>query len=99
MGVLEDLEKCVGFEWDDGNQDKNWQAHRVSDGECEAIFFNDPLVIEVDPKRSESERRYFALGRTDAGRPLFVAFTIRRQRIRVISARTMTMQELRKYKP
>jgi uncharacterized DUF497 family protein len=71
----------------------------VSDGECEAIFFNDPLVTGADRKHSKRERRYFALGRTDAGRPLFVSFTIRGNLIRIISARDMTMRELRKYMP
>jgi len=99
MTAYNDLEKCVGFAWDEGNQDKNWEAHRVSDGECEEIFFNDPLIADSDPKHSKNERRYFALGHTAAGRRLFVAFTIRKNRKRVISARDMTERELRKYIP
>jgi uncharacterized DUF497 family protein len=99
MNAYNDLEQCVGFEWDAGNQGKNWQAHRVSDGECEEIFFNDPLVTGADRKHSKHERRYCALGRTDAQRALFVSFTIRRNLIRVISARDMTRRELRKYMP
>jgi uncharacterized DUF497 family protein len=99
MTAYNDLEKCVGFEWDEGNQRKNWEKHRVSDGECEEIFFKDPLVTGADPKHSKRERRYFTLGHTDAGRPLFVSFAIRKNLIRVISARNMTRQELRKYMP
>lgn len=45
MGVLGDLERCVGFEWDEGNEDKNWERHHVSDAECEELFFNDPFVL------------------------------------------------------
>ena len=97
MGVLEDLQHCVGFDWDDGNERKNWEKHRVSDAECEEVFFNDPLVAGTDLSQSQSEARYFALGRTDADRHLFVAFTIRNELIRVISARDMTKQELRRY--
>ena len=48
MGVLDDLQRCVGFEWDDGNEGKNWDKHHVSDGEYEEIFFNDPLVAGAD---------------------------------------------------
>jgi uncharacterized DUF497 family protein len=99
MRAYNDLEKCIGFEWDEGNQHKNWEKHHVSDGECEEIFFNDPLVAGADPKHSKRERRYFALGHTDAGRPLFVSFAIRKNLIRVISARNMTRRELRKYMP
>jgi hypothetical protein len=97
MDTYDDLEKCTGFDWDDGNQDKNWEKHDVTDAECEAIFFNDPLVAGADPKQSKRERRYYALGQTDAGRPLFIAFTIRTNLIRVISGRDMTEKELRKY--
>ena len=97
MAALDDLEKCVGFDWDVGNEGKHWEKHNVSDAECEDIFFNDPLVASKDSDHSQAEPRYFALGRTDAGRRLFVAFTIRRDLIRVISARDMTKKELARY--
>ena len=98
MSVYDDLEPCVGFDWNDGNEGKNWEKHRVSDGEAEEIFFNDPLVAGADQAHSRKERRYFALGQTGARRPLFVVFTIRRQLIRVISAREMTKREQRWYR-
>lgn len=98
MSVYDDLETCVGFDWDDGNEGKNWNKHRVSDGEAEEIFFHDPLVAGSDAAPSTKERRYFALGQTNVGRPLFVAFTIRERLIRVISAREMTKRELRRYR-
>ncbi len=91
------LEKCEGFEWDDGNSNKNWHLHGVSDGECEDVFFNLPLIIASDKKHSKPETRFFALGRTDANRRLFVAFAVRNKLIRVISARDMTKSENRKY--
>jgi len=97
MGAPDDLNRCIGFEWDEGNLGKNWEKHRVADGEAEEVFFNDPLVAGADPSHSHSEPRYFALGRTDAGRFLFIAFTIRKDLIRLISARDMTSSELRRY--
>ncbi|MBI4720719.1 MAG: BrnT family toxin [Chitinivibrionia bacterium] len=81
------------FEWDEGNLLKNWEKHRVSASECEEIFFNRPLVAGSDKKHSETEARFYALGVTDAGRGLFVVFTVRRKKIRVISARGMNYQE------
>lgn len=98
MGAYDDLAKCTGFQWDDGNLGKNWEKHAVTDAESEEIFFNDPLVAGSDEQHSKKERRYFALGQTDAGRRLFVAFTIRKKLIRVISARDVTRRELRVYK-
>ncbi len=94
---LDKLSECGGFEWDEGNSDKNWIKHRVSRSECEEVFFNFPLVVESDPKHSQTENRHFALGKTDTGRALFVVFTIRSHRIRVISARNMNRRERRIY--
>jgi uncharacterized DUF497 family protein len=82
-----------GFDWDEGNLFKNWEKHGVTALECEQIFFNNPLLTEKNRNRSEKEYRYYALGITDAKRRLFIAFTIRQNRIRVISARNMSRGE------
>lgn len=91
------IEKCEGFEWDDGDSNKNWHLHGVSDGECEDVFFNLPLIIASDKRHSKTETRFFALGRMDADRRLFIAFAVKNKLIRVISARDMTKSEIRKY--
>src|SRR5688500_1122879 len=91
------LEDCDGFDWDEGNLDKNWEAHGIAFWECEEVFLNRPLVVRPDDEHSVRERRYYALGQTEAGRRLFVAFTIRKRLIRPISARDMTAKERRAY--
>jgi uncharacterized DUF497 family protein len=85
------------FEWDAGNAEKNWIRHRVSWGECEQVFFNLPLLVLEDDLHSRDELRYFALGRSDAGRLLFVVYTLREEKVRVISARDMTRRERKEY--
>jgi uncharacterized DUF497 family protein len=97
VSLYDELADCEAFDWDGGNQDKNWGKHKVSDGEAEQVFFNEPLIAGTDPSHSRAETRYYALGRTDAGRRLFVAFTVRNKRIRIISARGMTRREQRRY--
>jgi len=87
------LSQCVGFEWDKGNVNKNWLKHKVSPAECEQIFFNHPLVVQDDIAHSKTEKRFYALGRTDSKRNLFIAFTVRNKHIRVISARDMSRKE------
>lgn len=82
-----------GFDWDEGNRDKNEIKHGVTDIECEEVFFNRPLVLAKDPRHSAAEPRYVALGQTHGKRLLFVAFAIRDQMIRVISARPMSRKE------
>ena len=90
---MELLAACTGFQWDEGNAEKNWIRRGVSQGECEEIFFKSPLLVVVDQAHSKAQRRYYALGRTEAGRGLFAVFTIRAGLIRVISARDMSREE------
>src|ERR1017187_3516485 len=87
------LDACSGFEWDEANTHKNWERHRVSPEDAEDVFFNEPLVVRSDIRHSRREKRYYALGQTDSGRCLFVAFTIRRSLVRIISVRDMNRRE------
>lgn len=96
--MADPLEGCTGFEWDDGNAHKNWELHRVAPQEAEEVFFNEPLVVRSDVLHSRVEKRFYALGQTSAGRYLFVAFTVRRKLIRVISVRDMNRNEAENYK-
>ena len=92
---LEDLvAACEGFDWNDANLHKNWDSHGVTSAECEQIFFNRPLLLCDDlAHHGDIEDRYLVLGRSDANRKLFLVFTVRSRRIRVISARDMTRKE------
>lgn len=94
---LDQLLECTGFQWDEGNAEKNWLKHKVSRVECEEVFFNEPLLVASDIKHSVTEPRFYALGQTDEGRLLFVVFTQRNKLIRVISAREMSRREGKEY--
>ena len=85
----------TGFDWDEGNSDKNWTRHQVAREECEQVFHNRPIVNLVGA--SGAEHRYYALGETDRTRKLFVALTFRGDLVRVISARDMSRRERRAY--
>ncbi len=89
-----DLAKITGFDWDEGNSQKNVK-HSVSTAESEQVFFNAPLLLLEDVKHSERESRFHALGKTDDGRLLHITFTLRNdgKSIRVISARDMHKKE------
>ena len=91
------LADCTGFQWDTGNAEKNWRAHRVAQVEAEQVFFNRPVVVAPDRGHSEREARYAALGKTTAGRRLSLVFTIRGTLVRVISARDMGHRDRRLY--
>jgi uncharacterized protein len=89
------LNKITGFDWDDGNSRKSKEKHDVSQAEAEQVFFNDPLLLVLDERHSQKEARYHAYGKTNDGRKLHIAFTLRERDtlIRVISARDMHRKE------
>jgi len=97
MKVTDEVLNCIGFEWNEGNSNKNLTKHKESDSECEQVFFNQPFISESDVCHSHDEPRYYALGKTDSGRRLFVVYTIRNQFIRVIPARDMNRNEKREF--
>ena len=88
-----------GFRWDAGNARKSVDKHGVSQAEAEQTFFNEPLLLLPDARHSETEARFYALGRTDDGRRLHVTFTLRDQGrlIRIISSRDMHRTERAQY--
>ena len=92
-----DLSSVEGFDWDAGNKEKNWRRHKVAWTEAEEAFLNEPMVLLPDPKHSQIEKRIALLGRTLADRRLSIIFTIRNNRIRVISARDMSGKERKAY--
>ena len=95
---MRELSRAIGFDWDEWNAPKIWEKHAVSQAECEQVFFNEPLVVGEDVEHSKSESRYYGLGTTDKERELFLVFTLREDRIRVITARDMSRKERRIYR-
>jgi len=85
------------FQWDHGNERKSSDKHNVSQVEVEQVFFNQPLLLLEDKAHSQREMRFHALGRTDNNRKLHTTFTIRDNKIRVISARPMHKKERKSY--
>lgn len=92
-----DFEKFIGFQWDEGNKNKNLVKHQVENWECEQVFFNEPLLVLDDLKHSLTEQQWAAFGMADTGRYLVIIFTKRGKLLRVISARDMNRKESRFY--
>ncbi len=83
----------IEFEWDKGNIDKNSKKHGIENEEAESIFFDDKSLLIEDLKHSETEHRFQTLGKSIFTKLLTVFFTIRRNKIRIISARKMNKKE------
>lgn len=88
-----DFSRVVGFEWDEGNLNKNRLKHGVDASECEEVFFNEPMLVLDDTKHSIVEKRYRVFGVTTSGRMLALAITVRNNAIRVVMARDQSKKE------
>ena len=84
------------FDWDDANVD-HIARHPVRPDEAEEAL-TDPRRIGVSAYDADNERRRAVLGATIDGRLLFVVFTIRRGKLRVVAARDATTVQRRHYR-
>lgn len=84
------------FEWDKGNVSKN-KKHNVEDKEVEEVFFDESKKTFKDHLHSNGEERFRIIGKTKKGRLLFVVFTMRKGKARIISARDISKKEVYLY--
>jgi uncharacterized protein len=97
MNIFQLINQTEEFDWDEGNRLKNWRKHKVNYLEIEEVFFNKPLLLNEDIAHSDKEKRFQCLGKTNQDRKLFISFTVRKNKIRVISARDQSQKERRVY--
>lgn len=87
----------IEFEWDKGNIGKN-KKHKVEDREAEEVFLDEGKIILKDILYStQKEKRYILLGKTKKDRLLYIVFTEREEKIRIISARDINKKEVHLY--
>ena len=81
------------FEWHDAKAEANWQAHGVSFDLAKTVF-KDPFAVErLDDREDYGEERFVLIGMAEGNVVLFVAYTEREGRMRIISARRATQNE------
>ncbi|MBI4096553.1 MAG: BrnT family toxin [Candidatus Levybacteria bacterium] len=90
------IRKVLEFEWDKGNIDKP-KKHGVTIDEAEEAFFDDNKAVFNDWQHSKKEKRATLLGKTRSERLLNITFTIRRKKIRIITARDINKKEVQLY--
>lgn len=91
-----DFSNVEGFEWDEGNLE-HIQKHGVDHKECEEAFLNKPLIVTEDESHSQIEKRFRVYGQTNAERQLCLIFTLRKNTIRIISARDQSRKERKEF--
>lgn len=80
------------FEWDETKASENYAKHGVSFETARAVFKDAFAVEELDDREEYGEERFTIVGMV-ADALLFVAYTLRGTRIRLISARRATRHE------
>lgn len=83
----------IVFEWDQWNRQKNEVKHGVSRVEAESAFFDAGYRLFRDQKHSLLEQRFILFGRSIENRILMIGFTLRGERVRVITARPASRRE------
>lgn len=81
------------FEWHKAKAEANFRRHGVSFDLAKTVF-KDPFAIErLDDRENYGEERFVIIGVAEGKVLLFVAYTERQERIRIISARRATQYE------
>jgi uncharacterized DUF497 family protein len=84
------------FEWDDSKAASNWRDHGVT-FEMAREGFKDIFAIEwTDYGHDDTEERFGMLAMAEH-RLLFISYTLRSNRVRIISARSAEPHERRRY--
>ena len=86
------------FEWDSKKAKANHRKHGVSFDEARTVFADPLAAIFADLEHSIEEHREIIVDHSILGRLVLVCFTERRKdRIRIINARSATRREQSEY--
>ena len=85
------------FEWDAIKALSNERKHGVSFDEAVMAFYDPQQIAFYDPEHSDDEDRELLIGHGGQGRLLFISYSLRGERIRIISARKAKPKEARDY--
>lgn len=94
---MKSLPVILTFDWDEKNRSKIVSKHAVEPKEAESVFADEGSTVFPDVKHSQTEERLVILGKSQIGRTMFAVFTIREDKIRIISARFMHRKEVEKH--
>ena len=86
----------MNIEFDETKARANLKKHGVSFEEAATALFDERALSMEDPYAREESRRLL-LGVSDLARLLMVVYTVRHNRIRLISARKATNREVNHY--
>ena len=84
------------FEWDENKNRDNIRRRGIDFYDASRIFRDPYYIEEEDTRQDYGEQRFNVIGQVN-GQTLFVTYTSRGEKIRIISARRAEPYERRKY--
>jgi uncharacterized DUF497 family protein len=85
----------VEFEWDQRKASTNLRKHAVDFADAATVLYDDRAITLSDDE--VDEQRYITIGTDGLGRVLVVIYTLRGERVRIISARLSNRRERATY--
>ena len=82
------------FEWDYEKEQRNIKIHKISFETAKLVFNDDNRIEFFDVNHSDMEDRLITIGKVD--KVLFVVYTERGDKTRIISARPANQQPRRR---
>jgi uncharacterized DUF497 family protein len=89
--------KMFTFEYDSEKAKKNLIKHKVNFDEYCSAFYDPNLKDFFDDLHSDEEDRFLLVGRSNHDRVILISYTVRDEIIRIISARPLRKNEVKKY--
>ncbi len=91
------------FDWDPNKAKANWKKHGISFEQASTIFLDPKMITVFDTEHSEHEDRWATIGIDKNGILLVVLHTFQQldvnySRVRMISARKATKDEIKQYR-
>ena len=86
----------MDIEYSESKARSNLKKHGVSFGEAETAMI-DPFALCQEDSGSQDENGWVLLGMSDQGRLLTVVYTMRLEKVRIISTRRATKREGKYY--
>ena len=74
------------FEWDSTKETKVQQDHQIHFAEACTVFFDENELTYEDTRFDDNEQRFITIGMSNKARLLMVAWTLRDDNIRLITA-------------
>jgi len=87
----------ITFEWDENKNTLNKIKHKISFQEAKSCFYDPEQIAFYDPEHSHAEDREILIGHSEQNRLMMVVYTLRNEKIRIISARKASKHEIKTY--